>query len=369
MRVAKPIIFDAGSGAVGDFIPAGPGVYALRVSDKPAHVSWSANLHRRVKRLAGLALGGNARIECWPTGSRLENLLLLYELVRAEYPDDYLRRLRLRSPWFVGLTATDSFARLTTVNRTWLKDGPLFGPFQSRDRAQLYEQEILPLFQLRRCTETLAPHPEHPGCIYGEMNQCLRPCQMAVTAEEYATETARVADFLATNGKGTMAALAAARERACDEMDFEQAAEIHKQVERVSATASLRDEIVTEARAFNGVALTRGLSFAGGAGARQMRLWPMFEGIWQEPATLDFSLEEPRARSLDSELRERLGEALRTITRTGSRTEQLALFSRWYFSTWRDGQWFPFRTLADLNYRKLVRGISNMAKDETVHSC
>lgn len=356
MLVPEPIIFEAES----DFgaVPAGSGVYALRVAGRPAHVSWSANLQRRVKRLARLPLSGNrARIECWPTGSRLENLLLLYELLRVEYPEDYMRRLRLRNPWFVAMTSTDSFARLTTVNRVWSKDAPIYGPFQNRDRAQLYEQSVLPLFQIRRCTEVLDPHPEHPGCIYGEMNQCLRPCQTAVTREEYASEAGRVADFLAANGKTTVAALTAARERASEEMDFEQAAQIHKQIERVGATASLRDEIVADARTFSGVALTRAV------GPKQMRLWLMIEGSWQEPVNLSFSLEEPRSRSLDSELREKLAGALQASVQAGSRTEQIALFSRWYFSTWRDGQWFPFRNLADLNYRKLVRAISTLAKE------
>ena len=36
--------------------------------------------------------------------------------------------------------------------------------------------------------------------------------------------------------------------------------------------------------------------------------------------------------------------------------------TRWYFSSWRDGDWFPFRGLEDLNYRRLVRGISNLLR-------
>jgi hypothetical protein len=38
----------------------------------------------------------------------------------------------------------------------------------------------------------------------------------------------------------------------------------------------------------------------------------------------------------------------------------MAVFARWYYSSWRDGQWFPFLKLADLNYRKLVREISGV---------
>src|SRR6202035_5349340 len=162
-----------------------------------------ANLHRRLTRLllssytgqdspVGRLREGLARIECWATGSRLESSLLTYELARLHFPDKYLKRLRLRLPWFVGLTSSDPFPRMVVVNRIPLKSGTFFGPFPNRDLAQRYKQEVEGLFQVRRCVERLIPDPAHPGCIYGEMNQCLRPCQPAVTQEEYTTEVKRV---------------------------------------------------------------------------------------------------------------------------------------------------------------------------------
>ncbi len=232
----------------------------------------------------------------------------------------------------------------------------LFGPFPSRDSAQRYEVEVAGLFQLRRCVERLAPHPEHPGCMYGEMNQCLRPCQCAVTQEEYASEVRRVADFLATNGRSALTLLSAARERACEETDFEAAAQIHKRIERANAAAAARDEVIGEIGHFNGIALTHGTE------NRQFRLWPMVQGFWQEPVVLEFGTEEAGPKSLDEELRHRISQALAHVDTERNRIEDLAIFSRWYFSSFRDGQWFAFRDLGDLNYRRLVREISKMAK-------
>ncbi len=71
-----------------------------------------------------------------------------------------------------------------------------YGPFQSRAAAELFENQFLDLFQMRRCQENLEPSPQHPGCIYGEMNRCLRPCQEVVTRDEYLSETKRVEEFL-----------------------------------------------------------------------------------------------------------------------------------------------------------------------------
>jgi len=195
--------------------------------------------------------------------------------------------------------------------------------------------------------------------MYGEMNQCLRPCQCAVTEDEYSSEVKRMAEFLTTNGKGSIAALTTARDRACEQMDFETAAQIHKRVEKVKAASNCRDEVVSEIDQFHGVALTSA------AGNRQFRLWPMFSGYWQEPITLDFSTEASGSRSLslDAQIREQLSLCVETARTTGERAEELAIFSRWYFSSWRDGSWFPFRNLDEFNYRRLVREISKANRE------
>jgi excinuclease UvrABC nuclease subunit len=344
-------------------LPESSGIYAFSVRGHAPHFSWSINLKRRLKRLfvsprAGtppLLRGDVDFVKFWLTGSRLEISLMMYELAKLYNPSGYTKQLRLRLPWFVGVTSIHAFPRLEVRNRLPRDRSAVFGPFPSRDLAQRYEQEVLGLFQLRRCTEVLEPHPTHPGCIYGEMNQCLRPCQCAVTPEEYAGESARVLDFLATNGQNSATNLSVARQKASSAMDFELAAQIHKRLERVNAAASARDRSITAVDEFNGVALTPGF------GEREFRLWPMFAGYWQESVLLDLSVEAPGAKSLDREIRELLEASLQTVQNEGRRVEHFALFARWYYSSWRDGHWFPFRTLADLNYRKLVRELSKMA--------
>ncbi len=296
-------------------------------------------------------------VDCWLTASRLESLLVMHALAKQHYPEDYLFRLKLRIPWFVGLSLNDPFPRLTVSNRVPRKEGLVVGPFPTRAAAQVYEQQVSGLFQIRRCSEPLRPSPEHPGCVYGEMNQCLRPCQCAVTREEYSSEVQRVSEFLATNGRAALAALTVARDRAAEQTDFEQAAHIHKQVEKIRAAAAVRDEIATNVYHLNGVALTRGLE------NREFRLWPMVEGYWQDRVRLEIPQDDWQAKSLDQTLRELLMPGVSRAVKQGRRAEDLAIFTRWYYSSWRDGEWFSFRQIDDLNYRKLVKQISAMAKD------
>jgi excinuclease ABC subunit C len=343
------------------------GVYTLLSAGAHVHLSWSTNLERRLKRLLLLSYPGSRHfvdrlekkldaVECWPTGSRLELSLLLYRLAKNFYPDRYLKFLRLRTPWFLGLTAQDPFVGLEVVNRFPRRFTTFWGPFPSRGAAQEYEQEVLGLFQIRRCSGVLAPSPQHPGCIYGEMSQCLRPCQCVVSVDEYGREADRLRDLLRNNGRSALAALSAARDRACDEMQFEQAALMHKRREKIKDAALLRPSVVEDIERFNGVALTPA-AFRG-----QFILWPMLQGYWQDPVPLNFLNEAPRRTSLDAEIRQLLDRRLSEPRRQGSRIEEMALFSRWYHSSWRDGEWYPFTNLSDLNYRKLVREVSKMAQ-------
>lgn len=353
-------------------LPESRGIYLFSVPGLPPHLGSCLNLRRRLTRLlvpSYTALGsGFARyfqkvtvVSCWPAGSRLEVSLLTYWLTRQHFPTDYLKRLRLRLPWFLALTTHDPFPRLEIVNRPTRRHSAAYGPFLNRESAQRYEQELSGLFQVRRCSETLIPAPTHPGCIYGEMNQCLRPCQCAVSEDEYAAEVVRLGEFLATNGKTTSAALATARERASAELDFEQAAQLHKRMEKVMAAGACRDSVIAPDAAFNGVALTSGVADG------ECRLWPMLQGYWQKPVIVQFSTFEPGARSLDRELRETLAHSLASAPlETGNRVEHLALFSRWYYSSWREGHWFPFHKIEDLNYRRLVREISNLTRSHSL---
>ena len=206
-------------------LPSTSGIYDLRVGNNPPHLAWCPNLRKRVTRLldSSYTLGERLReklagIECWPTGSKLESALLMHRLVKHYFPNDYMKRLRLRLPHFVVLTPGGGFPRLAGIRDISRKESTadIWGPFPSRDAADYYQEQAVSLFQLRRCTETLSPHEDHPGCIYGEMNQCLRPCQAHVGKEEYGSEAKRMRDFLSTDGRSLTSSLSEARTRACD---------------------------------------------------------------------------------------------------------------------------------------------------------
>jgi excinuclease ABC subunit C len=245
-------------------IPALPGVFALhglRVDDQPAaqpYLTRAADLRRRITRILAppdsqskrLNLRSRvARIEYTVTGSEFESTLALYHASAAVFGlDEARRRLKLRTPFFLRFTAENAYPRVYSTNRLSKRAlDNLYGPFPSRAAADRYCDAVLDLFKLRRCYEELAPYPEHPGCVYGEMNKCLAPCNQACTPEgaaAYQAEAAAVKRFFDTRGESMIVALGLEREEASAAMKFEKAAELHAQWHKVKAAQALADELV-----------------------------------------------------------------------------------------------------------------------------
>jgi hypothetical protein len=147
------------------------------------------------------------------------------------------------------------------------------------------------------------------------------------------------------------------RDRAAAETDFETAAHLHRRIDKIQQVSNVRDPIVAPILEFNGVALTCL------PGTATFRLWPMLRGLWQPPIEVNLTHRSAAAKSLDLHVRELLSQRLAIAREAGNRTEELAVFSRWYYSSSRDGEWFAFRDLAALNYRKLVREISKASRN------
>jgi len=241
-------------------IPALPGVFALHgpYSEDQPYLTRAADLRRRITRILAppdsqskrLNLRTRvARIDYTVTGSEFESALTLYHASAAIFGlAEARRRLRLHTPFFLRFTAGNAFPRVYSTNRLSRRAlAHTYGPFPSRAAADRYCDAVLDLFKLRRCTEDLAPYPEHPGCVYQEMNKCLAPCNQACTPEgaaAYAAEAAAVEAFFATHGESLLTQLTADREQASAGLDFERAAQLHAQFLRVKSAASLADPLV-----------------------------------------------------------------------------------------------------------------------------
>ena len=238
-------------------VPAQPGVFALRgprAEDSP-YLTQTTDLRRRMRRLLDPPESQSkrlnlrekvARIEYCVTGSTFESSLVLYDATAALFGHaEARRRLKLHTPYFLRMTIENAFPRVYATNKLSKRGlAQMYGPFPSRLAAERYCDAVLDLFKLRRCSEDLEPYPEHPGCIYGEMEKCIKPCKQACTPEQYAAEAAAVKKFFDTRGENVVIAIGLEREEASSGMQFEKAAALHAQWQKVKTVQALADWIV-----------------------------------------------------------------------------------------------------------------------------
>ena len=237
-------------------LPQSAAVFALYGAEAHAepYIGRTPNLRGRLERLLQpspkhprrLQLAGRVRRIAWQlTGSEFESLLLQFEQLEGVYGTKCLERMHLRSPAFVRFLGSNQYPRITVTHRPSQREADWsYGPFQSRAAAERFADEALKLFLLRRCTDDLDPNPSHPGCVYSEMKMCLAPCYKGCSNERYSEEAAAVESFLATRGDSRLVVLRAQRDQASANLEFESAAALHAEVQRVEVVRSLAAELV-----------------------------------------------------------------------------------------------------------------------------
>ena len=228
-------------------------LYGAEAHDEP-YVGRTPNLRGRLERLLQpsprhprrLQLAGRVRRIAWRlTGSEFESLLVQFDLLQSIYGAKALERMHLRQPAFVRFLGGNPYPRVTVTFRPSRREANwAYGPFPSRAAAERFIDEALKLFLLRRCNFELDPDPSYPGCVYSEMKMCLAPCFKGCTDERYAEESAAVESFLATRGESRLVPLRAERDQASASLEFERAAALHAQVQRVESVRALASELV-----------------------------------------------------------------------------------------------------------------------------
>ncbi len=228
-------------------------LYGADAKDEP-YIGRTPNLRGRLERLLQpsekhprrLQLAGRVRRIAWrQTGSEFESLLAQFALLEDRFGAKVLERMHLRAPAFVRFLGSNEYPRVVVTHRPSQREADwAYGPFPSRAAAERYVDEALKLFLLRRCTDDLNPDPAFPGCVYSEMKMCLAPCFKGCTGERYAEESAAVESFFSTRGESRLVTLRVQRDQASADLEFETAASLHAQVQKVEAVRALAAELV-----------------------------------------------------------------------------------------------------------------------------
>jgi len=354
-------------------VAAAPAVFLLRGEDAGSepYVGKTANLRRRLQRLLSapeehtkrLNLRHRVRwIEYTLTGSDFESGFVLYQILRAAFPETYSKRLRLRFAPLVKLHLENEFPRASITTRLGRMSGKnlYYGPFASRVAAEKFMNDALDFFNMRRCVDDLHPDPRFPGCIYSEMKMCLAPCFRGCTDDEYRAEVVRVEDFLDSRGESLKRQMAAERDDASAKMEFETAAAIHARLDKLTPVLQQLPEFVRRIDQLHAVIVQKSQQ------PESVALFRVDGGALAGPLEFPISDTE-RTKSQSMEARIQAARAVFPAARPASaieRMEHLAILKRWCYRGTRAGEIFFADAKGELPMRRLVRGIGRVYRGE-----
>jgi excinuclease ABC subunit C len=361
--------------------PAAPAVFLLRgpVASAEPYVGKTSNLRKRMQRLlappesypspARTAGQGppvqskrlNLRervavIEYSRAGSDFESTLLLYRLLRTQFPESYQKRLRLRPAPLVRFNLENQYPRAYITTRIGRLTGPslYYGPFRSRAVAEKFLNDSLDLFKMRRCTFDLNPDPSFPGCVYSEMKMCLAPCFKGCTDEAYAAEVARVQAYFDSAGQSLIGELEAERERLSAALDFEAAAAQHTKVSKVKSILTDCDEICGRLDRLDAAIVQP--SAEPGA----VTFFRFQHGELTGPVQFAVAAED-ESQSMETRVRSVLEQLAGKGKPPAQRfTEELAILKRWYYRSNKVGEIFFADDQGELPMRRIVRGVGRV---------
>ena len=354
------------------FAPAGPAVFLLRGDDPQAdpYVSKTANLRRRLHRLLGppehsrrLNLRDRVRwIEFTASGSDFESGFLLYRVLRSAFPKTYSDRLRLRFAPLLKLHLENEYPRASITTRLGRmgSQSVYYGPFPSRTAAEKFANDSLDFFKMRRCVDDIHPDPSFPGCIYSEMKMCLAPCFKGCTDEAYRTEVSRVQTYFDTGGDSLVRQITQSRDQASTNLEYEKAATLHIELEKLKPVTSQLPEIVRRIDQLTAVMVQPSPL------PECVTFFPIDAGLIT--GALSFSIqtgEHTKSQSMESRVQSALATIPRAVPKSSLETmEHLALLKRWFYRSNRKGEIFLADSKGGLPLRRLVRGIARVYRGE-----
>jgi excinuclease UvrABC nuclease subunit len=356
--------------------PAAPAVFLLRGEDASAepYVSKTSSLRRRLQRLLAPPESQSKRlnlrervatIEYTLTGSDFESVLLLYRVLRQEFPKTYQKRLRLRPAPLIRLNLENEYPRAYVTTRLGRLGGRslYYGPFRSRTLAEKFLNDSLDQFKMRRCTFDLNPDPKFPGCIYSEMKMCLAPCFKGCTDEAYAAEVARVQAYLDSGGHSLVAEMEAEREHLSATLDFEAAAQQHAKIAKIKGILSLCDDICRRLDQLDAVVIQPAAKVETSE-AKSVALFRFRRGELAGPHLLSIAVANENVS-----LEQRIREALAAFEPEGARsavqfTEELAILKRWYYRTHKVGEIVMATAEGDLSARKIANAAGRVLRGD-----
>ena len=115
--------------------------------------------------------------------------------------------------------------------------GEYFGPYPSAGAVRSTLHLMQKVFKVRQCEESYFRNRSRP-CLQYQIGRCSGPCVGLVSDEEYSKQVENSALFLSGKSQEVMKRLADDMEAAAEKLEFEKAAELRDQLQRLQQVQS-----------------------------------------------------------------------------------------------------------------------------------
>ncbi len=274
-------------------IPTTPGIYLFKNSTGHIlYVGKAKHLRKRVasyfrdeRRLTAktvMMLSLAASIDTLATTTEKEALLLEASLIKKHRPRYNILLRDDKQYVLFRLQKKQRYPRLEITRKVRRDGAQYYGPFVSGLAARETWKAVHRTFPLRRCTDRVLNNRVRP-CLYYHLGQCLAPCVLEVSEEEYAKLVQDVELLLNGRSAELVRALKTEMDQAAETLMFERAAVLRDQIRAVERTVERQAAVLPKggdmdvlgiAEDANGLAL--GLLFVRGGALIDGKafLWP-----------------------------------------------------------------------------------------------
>ncbi|MEP3275999.1 MAG: excinuclease ABC subunit UvrC [Stappiaceae bacterium] len=250
---------------IADFVknlPNSPGVYRMIAEDDEVlYVGKARSLKKRVTsytRIQGQSnriirmIQATATMEFVTTRTETEALLLEANLIKRLRPRFNVLLRDDKSFPYIILSGEHPIPAIGKHRGARKRKGDYYGPFASAGAVNRTINALQKAFLLRNCSDSYYANRSRP-CLLYQIKRCAAPCTGEISEANYAVLVKEAKSFLSGKSGVVKSDLAAAMERASEELDFEQAAIYRDRLSALSHVQShqgINPQTVSEADVF-----------------------------------------------------------------------------------------------------------------------
>lgn len=222
-------------------LPDRPGIYMMSDSaERVIYVGKAVNLRRRVRSYANPSSARDpkvaklitrvASVSHMETSSELEALLVESRLIKTKLPMFNRKLIQPESCCYLRMDPEAEIPHIDLVTSCAI-DGALYlGPFTRAAYARDGLEAISTVFRLPKCSRTRRTASHTRTCTYHDFNRCSGPCCSRISDAEYRLSVEAAWESLAGRSTAGADRLLDIRSRLIDELRFEDAMAVHKQI-------------------------------------------------------------------------------------------------------------------------------------------